>query len=193
LEAVCKTDLKVTRGKVQETSAGFLTVNGPKERAQLKQGKHQHAVLRFRYKAPSAKVSRLASGGVVRQIGLKLRTKNTCNLLYVMWRIDPNEHIFVILKRNPRKPTHKQCGASGYRTIAIMSLSHLQITAKDHQTHTLSARLVTQTDGYLLSVAVNDCELWSGTIDSDLLNEINGPVGFRSDNGNFCFKLFAES
>jgi hypothetical protein len=192
LKAARKTDLQVTQGKVQETGTGFLMVQGPKERAQLKHGRQQQAVLSFRYRMPSEKELPLASGGIVRQIGLKLRTKNTCNLLYVMWRICPDEYIFVTLKRNPGESMHRQCRASGYQTIAIIPLSSLQITAKDNKIHTVSASLNLQVNAYRLSVIVDDHKLWSGTIDLDLLNDINGPAGFRSDNGNFIFKLFTE-
>jgi hypothetical protein len=190
LKAACKKDLKVTQGKVQETSAGFLMVSGPKERAQFKHGRQQHAVLRFRYRSPSEKVMPLASGGIVRQIGLKLRTKNTCNLLYVMWRICPDEYILVTLKRNPDKSMHKQCQASGYQAIATIPLGSLQISAKDHKMHTISACLDAHVQGYRLTVIADDRKIWSGTIDADVMRDMNGPAGFRSDNGNFIFKLY---
>jgi hypothetical protein len=39
-------------------------------------------------------------------------------------------------------------------------------------------------------VTIDGRRIWSGDIDAKLIADINGPVGFRSDNGSFIFKLF---
>ena len=183
--------VQVTLGSVKETPSGFLTVVGPKERAQLRKGNHSHAKLQFRYREPSAKTSRLGSGEVVRQIGLKLRAKNTCNLLYVMWRIEPEEAILISVKRNPGASTHEECENRGYQSIATVPLDP-KVSASDHKAHVLDAVLRPDGRDFRLTVTVDGAETWNGKIDGALLAGIDGPAGFRTDNGSFIFKFYAE-
>lgn len=187
-----KSDLKVTLGSISQTRSGFLTVVGPKERAQRKTGTHQDATLQFRYRGPSKRTSKLASGGFVRQIGLKMRTQNTCNLLYVMWRIEPAEEIVVTLKSNPGKSTHRGCGANGYVDVARISLTDLGITAKTHAPHRLRARVDESHGVFTCTIDVDNRTIWSEPLDAKIISPINGPIGFRSDNGSFIFKLFVS-
>ena len=64
------------------------------------------------------------------------------------------------------------------------------ITAATHKTHRLGAS-VTETAGrHACKVTIDGRKIWSGRIDSKLIADIKGPVGFRSDNGSFIFKLF---
>ena len=50
---------------------------------------------------------------------------------------------------------------------------------------------MTETAGrYACKVIIDGRKIWSGRIDSKLIADIKGPVGFRSDNGSFIFKLF---
>ncbi len=187
-----KSDLKVTLGSVSQTKSGFLTVVGPKERAHRKAGKHQDATIQFRYRGPSKRTSKLASGGFVRQIGLKMRTLNTCNLLYVMWRIEPVEEILVTIKRNPGKSTHRDCGAGGYVDVARIPLSDVGVTATTHDAHRLRVRIERENQDYSCIVDVDDQTIWTGSLDSRLIAAVNGPVGFRTDNGSFIFKLYVS-
>jgi hypothetical protein len=185
-----ESELKVTLGSVSQTRSGFLTVVGPKERAHRKAGKHQDATLQFRYRGPSKRTAKLASGGFVRQIGLKMRAKNTCNLLYVMWRIEPVEEIVVTIKSNPGMSNDGDCGARGYVSVARIPLKDIGVTATTHQVHRLRARVASENDTYKCLVDVDDKTVWSGVLDARLIAPINGPVGFRSDNGSFIFKLY---
>lgn len=187
-----KSDVKVTLGSVSQTRSGFLTVVGPKERGHRKTGAHQDATLQFRYRGPSKRTSKLASGGFVRQIGLKMRTQDTCNLLYVMWRIEPAEEIVVTIKSNPGKSTHGGCGANGYQDVARIPLTDLGITAKSHAAHRLRARVDESNGAFTCTVDVDDRTIWTGPLDAQVIAPINGPVGFRSDNGSFIFKLFVS-
>ena len=76
---------------------------------------HQPVVeIRFTYLGSSAKSKPLASGELRRQIGIKLRAENTCNLVYAMWHIEPDSRVAVSIKRNPGMSTHEQCHAGGY-------------------------------------------------------------------------------
>lgn len=188
-QPVSRDDLDITSGEVKQTASGFLTVVGPQERAQLKAGNHSLALLQFRYRGKSEKTEPLDGGDVVHQIGLKLRAMNTCNLLYVMWRIEPKEEIVISIKRNPGKTTHAQCGAGGYNFIARIPLTKLNLTATDQQTHRLQAKLEKKEGTDLLAVTIDGQAAWSGPLPAALMADLQGPVGFRSDNGSFIFKL----
>src|SRR5690606_15958607 len=59
----------------------------------------------------------LASGPARRQVGLKLRAKDGCNVVYVMWRLDPTPKLEVSVKLNPGARDHEDCGADGYTKI----------------------------------------------------------------------------
>ena len=184
-----RSELRVSLGTISQTKSGYLTVVGPKERAVRTSGKHSQALLRFRYRGPSEKTAPLDSGAVIQQIGLKMRAMNTCNLLYIMWRIKPTEEIYIAIKRNPGKSKYEDCRANGYIVLGRVPLKPLGITAATQKTHRLGAS-VTETAGrYAGEVTIDGRRIWSGGIDAKLIADINGPVGFRSDNGSFIFKL----
>ena len=187
-----RSDLRVSLGTISQTDSGYLTVVGPKERAVRSSGRHSNATLRFRYRGPSQKTSPLDSGSVIQQIGLKMRAMNTCNLMYVMWRIKPVEEIYIAIKRNPGKSTYQDCRAHGYLVLGRVPLKPLGITAATQKTHRLGTS-VTETGGrYACEVSIDGRRIWSGGIDAKLISNINGPVGIRSDNGSFIFKLFVS-
>ena len=185
-----RSDLRVSLGSISQTKSGYLTVVGPKERAVRTSGEHSNAVLQFRYRGPSETISLLDSGSLVRQIGLKMRAMNTCNLLYVMWRIKPTEEIYIAIKRNPGKSKYKECLSRGYLQLGRVPLKPLGITAATQKAHRLGAS-VTETDGrYTCAVTIDGRRVWSGKIDAKHISDIKGPAGIRSDNGSFIFKLF---
>jgi hypothetical protein len=83
LEQVHKKNLKVTLGSIKETKSGFLTITDAKVRAVEKASSASTAQLQFRYRGPSKETTAPNSNGTIkRQIGLKMRAKDTCNLLY---------------------------------------------------------------------------------------------------------------
>ena len=187
-----RADLRVSLGTISQTTSGYLTVVGPKERAVRTSGKHSQALLRFRYRGPSEKTAPLDSGAVIAQIGLKMRAMNTCNLLYIMWRIKPTEELYIAIKRNPGKVNYADCGANGYKVLGRVPLKPLGITAIKQKTHRLGAS-VTETAGrYACEVTIDGRRIWSDEINAKLISDIKGPVGFRSDNGSFIFKLFVS-
>ena len=205
LKQVSKNDLKITKGSVSETESGFLRITDPKVRAVEKSGNAQSGRLSFRYRGPTEQTAPLASGKVVRQIGLKLRAKNTCNLLYVMWELermegdrrDHRERLKILVKRNPGKEYHNSipgiregCGSEGYEPIDTVRLADLA-SAKDKRTHTMQADLNARgSNGYDLAIHVDDREVWRGTIPHALLHDIDGPAGLRTDNGSFIFRFY---
>jgi hypothetical protein len=69
-------------------------------------------------------------------------------------------------------------------------LKPLGITAVTQNAHRLGAS-VTETDGrYSCVVTIDGSKIWSGKIDAKHISGIKGPVGIRSDDGSFIFKLF---
>src|SRR5262249_9816004 len=110
--------LCVTNGVVSTLPDGRLAIETPSSRAIVRFATAQIAEIRFRYLGPSMSTKLLASGELRRQIGLKLRAQDTCNLLYAMWHIEPDAKIAVSLKRNADKHTHAECGAGGYVNIS---------------------------------------------------------------------------
>lgn len=208
LKQVNKASLKVTLGSIKETKSGFLTTTSAKMRAVERAPSASTAQLQFRYRGPSKKTTAPNSNGTIkRQIGLKMRAKDTCNLLYVMWEVGRTqiredgsrdhrspEKIVILVKSNPGKSTHKGCGTDGYQTIATINQndpSHGFASARDEKGHRLRAELVPKgRAGYDLFVYVDGKEVWNGRIAHRLLRNIDGPAGIRSDNGSFIFKLF---
>lgn len=101
--------------------------------------------LRFTYGGESKSPTRLASGIARYQVGFKIRTDNTCNVAYLLWKAkdsdkDAPPSLNVSLKHNPGLSTHAQCGANGYQTadgVAIGGLPKLEKGAE----HELRVRL----------------------------------------------------
>ena len=190
-------ELNVTNGKndLLETTSGFLSISGPQTRAVEKGGNATAAMLRFRYRGHSKRDKPLSSGEIRRQIGLKMRANNSCNLLYIMWQIETQEKLVVSLKSNPGKSTHKDCGSKGYTTLkSNIKTSGLfaGITAKDHKTHCLVCQITPKgIAGFEVIVHIDNKLIWRSAIEN-LHSEIVGPAGFRTDNGNFIFKFFTK-
>ncbi len=171
-------ELRATHGSIRE-SRGFLAMRDPAIRAVAPAAAPGEAELRFVYQGPSEKTAPLASGEIRRQIGLKLRAQDGCNLVYVMWRIEPVQEIVVSVKRNPGKSTHVECGAHGYTDVGTVQASLLR-PLRVGEPHVLSARM----EGDVLEVRSDGVNVWKGALGRDALG-FEGPVGLRSDNGKF--------
>jgi hypothetical protein len=113
LRLVRPTDLCVTEGRVHALAGERMEVTAPAMRAVVAGSTSEAAELAFVYQGPASGVKPLASGEVRRQIGLKLRAQDTCNVVYVMWRVEPASKIAVQVKRNPGKRRHAECRAIG--------------------------------------------------------------------------------
>lgn len=177
--------LCVTEGSVQETTPGNLDIDNPRTRAVLDSKTPQTAELFFRYMGPTTVLVPLESGVVRTEIGLKLRAQDACNLVYVMWRILPVSQIVVSIKSNPGEQTSAQCQNRGYHNVTpqkSISVSAL----KAGSAHSLRAEIT----GTELTVNADGQLAWQGVLDSSAF-KFDGPVGFRSDNGQFDAQLFA--
>lgn len=149
------------------------------------------ASLSFVFRGDTATSRELASGESRRQLGLKLRAQDGCNLLYVMWRLDPKPSLSVSLKHNPGKRTHRECGASGYTrlkpSLAPSALAPVPALVPG-ASHTLRAEL---SSGELLAW-IDDALVWRGPLPPAALS-LSGPAGLRSDNVSFDLVAFSTA
>jgi hypothetical protein len=185
LQPVSRGDLCVTKGRVETGREPHLLVSVPEMRAVLRRRTPPSASVAFTYRGPSRETKALGSGTVRRQIGLKLRAENGCNLVYAVWRIAPKAELVVSVKRNPGQSTHAQCGTRGYRNVRPQASERLPQLAPG-EAHALRADL----DGTQLSVGVDGHQVWSGDLGGEVL-QFDGPVGIRTDNAAFDFILEA--
>ena len=181
-----RNDLCVTNGVVLAQPNGKLAIDTPSSRAVLRFRSESAAEIRFRYLGPTKASKPLASGELRRQIGLKLRAADQCNLLYVMWHIEPDSKIAVSIKRNPGQHTHEQCDAHGYVNIRPRHSVAVGSIRLD-EPHTLRAEL----HGVELRIVADDREVWEGPV-GETVKEFDGPVGLRTDNARFVLDYFAR-
>lgn len=168
---------RVTRGHIAALSDGRARVREPKLRAVVDASDGSDAELRFTVLGPSDGVAPLASGELRRQVGLKLRAGDGCNLLYVMWRVEPKAQLVVSVKRNPGMRTHRECGARGYRNLVARAGVAPTAPLAPNVEHRLHARL----DGRILRVWADRALAWEGDVGEDAAS-LQGPAGVRSDN-----------
>lgn len=155
----------------------------PKMRAQTEGREGDAAELDFVYLGPTEEVAPLASGERRRQLGLKLRARDGCNVLYVMWRIEPEPDLVVSRKANPGMERHAECGTRGYRRLRPATYTPpppLVVGAR----HRLRARV----EEKRLRVWIDGALVWEGELD-EAAARMRGPVGVRSDNVAFAFTL----
>jgi hypothetical protein len=186
LEAVDPSRLQVESGTVEPGGKGRFTLPKAVSRALVPGSSGAAARLRFTYRGPSQETAPLASGELRRQIGLKLLAHDTCNLLYVMWHLEPKQELSVQLKRNEGAHTHKECGDRGYVKVRGELTGSLP-RIEPGQPHELAAFV----EGARLRVELDGQATWEGALPADAL-ELEGPAGLRSDNGEFEVTLWAQ-
>jgi hypothetical protein len=146
-------------------------------------GRRPGAQIAFTYRGPTRSAEPLASGELRRQIGLKLRARDTCNVVYAMWHIEPTGGVFVSVKSNPGKATHAECGDGGYINLQPGTRGDVPaIRPGEH--HTLAARI----DAGMLRVTADGALAWEGALPPEAF-AFDGPIGIRSDNGEFDVEL----
>jgi len=165
-------ELCVSRG----TAAIGATTNDPTTRATVRGSGGDAASIEFVYRGDTEAVRELASGAARRQLGLKLRAANGCNLIYVMWRLDPVPKIDVSVKLNPSARDHKDCGADGYTKVKPTKSWRVPVLAVGDQ-HTLRAAIA----GDDLTAWIDERVVWRGRLPASA-RVLTGPAGLRSDN-----------
>jgi hypothetical protein len=172
-EQVC-----TTLGVARPSGDGFV-VEDTKLRATLAGSQGQGVELEFRYLGPTELMAPLRSGSERRQLGLELRARDTCNLVYVMWRIEPDAMLTVSVKRNGAQRTHAECQNRGYRRLRpAFSAPVPRLSAGS--LHRLRAEVIAEQ----LRVFVDDRSVWQGPLDATAL-ALAGRSGLRSDNVRF--------
>lgn len=174
--SVGRDNLCVTEGAIEKAASGRLSINVPKMRAYVNTWTAADAEAHFTYLGPTAQESRLGSGQVRRQFGLKLRAQDPCNLVYAMWRIEPESKLVVSVKRNPGQHTSAECGNRGYQNIKPQRFAAVPLL-RAGDSHTLRAEM----RGENLHVFADDSVVWEGNVGPDAAG-LEGPVGMRSDN-----------
>jgi hypothetical protein len=203
LTSLRRADLAMTEGTVSfdRHTGTFTTGDDSKTRGETHAGYQQAAELGLSYLRDSTQQDPLGSGLSMRQIGLKLRVSNACNLVYVMWRDTPRpgpRELAVLVKSNPGKTTSSQCHNAGYELIKTVTTGPLADGFTDRAEHTLRADL---DDALNLVVSIDRARVLaaplvhpSGPQKGQLVREVTGfgrGVGFRTDNAIFRFRLSA--
>jgi hypothetical protein len=184
LVAVDPATLRVTSGALTRVTATRFRVEHPSFRAELGETPRASVEVAFVYHGPGRQQAALASGELRRQIGLKLRARDACNVVYVMWHIEPSRGLEVSVKSNPGQSTHEECADRGY-TFIKPSWSRTDLPAIELAVpRTLSATI----SGDTLRVSVDGQPAWVGVLPPQ---GFDGPVGVRSDNGVFDIELRA--
>ncbi|MET3120355.1 hypothetical protein AAKU64_004607 [Undibacterium sp. GrIS 1.8] len=175
-------DFDVTDGQIQRAAGDRLMVSTKEMRATLKVPSQRDVTVNFSYLGPTEEISRLGSGAVRSQFGVKLRAQDTCNIVYVMWHFSPDQNIAVSVKRNPGMKTHEDCVDHGYINNIKPRISAPVPPIYTDRPHTLSAAM----RGAILTVSADGSVVWEGNLGSVAL-EFDGPVGLRSDNAKVVF------
>jgi len=182
--ALTLSQLAVTQGLISEELAGSLTTRSGAVRAVAPNAASgDSAELRFAYRGPTKERTHLANGEVREQVGIKLRAEDSCNVVYIMWSIEPTQRLVVSVKRNPGKHDHDECGAHGYMQIAPDWSQEIPKVAVGDR-HALTASIVNDR----LYVLVDGSCVWEGALPADALS-LKGTIGMRADNAQLDLEL----
>jgi len=183
---VASGEVCTTRGAPRPLASGRLRSTDATARGVAPGTSGDVAELRFAYRGPTDETAQLASGRVQRQVSLKLRAQDGCNLVYVSWRIEPDPGITVKVKSNPGERVNEECGNRGYRTVKPSFARPPRRIARD-RAHRLHAEI----DGRWLSVRADGALVWQGDL-GRAATRMSGPAGFRFDNAAVDFQLLTE-
>jgi hypothetical protein len=184
---VSRAGLCVTEGALEEAQGEGLVVSVPKMRAYVNDPMADVAELRFTYLGPTVTEARLGSGASRRQLGIKLRAANACNLIYAMWRIEPDSALVVSVKANAGQRSSAECTNHGYRNVkpAFSAPIPLLLPGQNH-------RLQVQLRNAELRAFVDGKIVWQGGLGPQVA-ALSGPAGVRSDNARMQFSLWTDT
>jgi hypothetical protein len=183
--SLSRADLCVTEGTIDELASHRLNVDSPKMRAYVNATPVQSIAARFVYLGATSHDVPLGSGTMRRQFGLKLRAQDACNLVYAMWRIEPESRLVVSIKENPGQHSSAECGNRGYRNLKPQ-LSAPAPQLRPGEAHTLRAEMTPTA----MNIYIDETLAWQGPLSADAL-EWDERVGIRSDNVRVQFDLTA--
>ena len=183
---VSRADLCVTEGAIDELpGSNRLIVDSPKMRAYVNARPVQSIDARFAYLGATSHDVPLGSGTMRRQFGLKLRAQDACNLVYAMWRIEPESKLVVSVKENPGQHLSAECGNRGYVNIKPQRSAPAP-RLRPGEVHTLRAEMMPTT----MNIYIDETLAWQGPLSPDVL-KWDERVGIRSDNVRVQFDLTA--
>jgi hypothetical protein len=185
LMSVSRQRLCVTEGAIEELPGNRLSVSVPQMRAYLDLETPQRIEARFTYLGSTGNEKRLGSAALRRQFGLKLRAQDACNMVYAMWRFEPESKLVVSVKANPGQHSSAECGNRGYQNIKPDHSKPVPML-RSGDAHILGAEM----NGAELKVLVDHSLVWEGSVGPDVLR-FDGPVGIRSDNARLTISLWA--
>jgi hypothetical protein len=177
--------LQVTQGELRRQPGGLLSVDVPRLRAVVPGLRPAAAELRFTWRGPTRLRVPLQSGEERQQVGLKLRARDGCNCVYIMWRLEPEPSLVVQVKHNPGLHEWVECGNEGYQTVQPHQHEAPPAMVRG-QPHVLRVEL----RGRELRVLADGALTWGGLLPPEVLT-FDGPVGLRADNGRFDLELRA--
>ncbi len=184
-EPVAPSEVCVTNGEVAKQDDRNFGIDSPSSRAVVKSSDEDFAAIEFEYLGPTLKEAPLASGRLVRQMGLKLHAQDSCNVIYIMWNVDPEVGIQISTKINPKKSTHAQCGVKGYKLVHQSKPGEIP-AIRIGEPRRLEAAMKDST----LTVKVDDKTVWQGDLGAEAV-KISGYSGIRTDNVRMRFKWLA--
>lgn len=182
---VSRSNLCVTEGAIEALPGDRLGISVPKMRAYVNASTPPVVETKFTYLGATGNEARLGSGELRRQFGLKLRAQDACNLVYAMWRIEPESKLVVSVKSNPGEHSSAECANRGYRNIKSRKNTPVPLL-RPGDTHTLRAEM----NGEELRVLVDNHLVWEGSVGVEA-HSFDGPVGIRSDNARLQLELRA--
>lgn len=187
LNTITYSQLIVTSGEIEKRDDDTMTLRSPIVRATIGNTSRNIIEIDFRYLGPTLRQVPLASGEYRRQIGLKMRERNTCNVIYAMWHIEPTKGIHVSVKSNPKKNTHSECQDGGYKNLTPYFFSPTVPEIRYGESHRFGIRI----DHNSIHIDVDGLGVWSGELPRETLG-FEGPAGIRSDNGIFNLRIRAS-
>jgi hypothetical protein len=181
--------MNITNGTLEERSfAQWLRVAVPSMRADISNSNYSpHLRAQILYRGPTKTDILLGSGELRRQFGFRLRAANTCNVVYVMWHIEPSNTVEVSVKSNPQLKTHSECRDHGYSKVVPERQDENIPSLSDMKLHVMDVRL----NDELLLVMIDEKLAWLGVLPHEAF-EFDGPLGVRSDNVILDFKLLSS-
>ena len=194
LAPIAPGELVVTAGSIQPAPGAepggvgpaYFAIREPTLRAWVGRTPRSAVEMEFVYRGATVQAAPLASGQLRRQIGVELRAQDSCNVVYVMWHVEPERGIVVSVKNNPGQSRHAECGDRGYTVLTPEQVRPAPPVRKGER-HLLAAVLSDRE----LVVSVDNVRTWVGRLPPAALG-FDGPVGIRSDNGQFDVRLRAQ-
>lgn len=190
--------LRTLAGRIGIAAGGGLLETATSvTRAQDEASLGDAGMIRFRILGPTAEQTPLSDGEMLQQVGLRLRVRDTCNVLFVMWATTPREHIRVVLKTHPDMARFADCGAGGYTQVADFDRASYGFrSALQGGESSLAVRIV---DDRFIRIYLNDGSAPLAIVDAranatleSFLTTIRGHTGVRSDNLRLSFELAVD-